>query len=595
MDEGRRWAAAARAGAALLVGSMVVRILAPMFARLDRFGFHDWDAHSVYRWSTVASVRDYGEAPWWNPWQCGGYPSWGFAEGATNFVSPYLPIYLAFPLQVAERLEVLGSAIVLAVGTYLLAGRFTNSRALRALAVVAGALNGRWALQTAVGHTWHLQYAWLPFAFWGLDVAIEERRASHAIIAGAALAAMVYAGGIYPLPHAALALVLYASLVAALRRSTQPLVQLGIAAATGVGLAAPKLFAIADTMTRAPRLVDSTEAIGPRELLRMLTSRDQWFYSRPFDLHGWPWHEYGIYVGWTGVAVLAGGLLLAHRTKREVALAVTAGILLLLGFGAFHRFAPWSLLHHVPPFASQRVPTRFLYPASMLLSIAFAAAAGRLLRQRLADVRWLDAALLVPVAVFAVDVASIDVESLEHPFRLTMPRLPDKASFRHASSAVVTYVEADEMPHALLPSAMANQGVISCYGVGETTSGAIAADAPSYRGEAYVAEGSGAARVVSWSPSSAVVEIAGANAGAIVVYNMSFDPSWRANDAPAIEWHGAVATQVGAGEKRVSFTYRPRTLNAGLAIAGMTMLVLAGVARRARRRGNVAGKAKILS
>ncbi len=590
--DGRRWAATARAGAALLVATMIVRILAPMFARLDRFGFHDWDAHGVYRWSTVASVRDYGEAPWWNPWQCGGFPSWGYAEGATNFVSPYLPIYLALPLQIAERVEVLGSAIVLAIGMYLLAGRFTESRALRTLAVIAGALNGRWALQAAVGHTWHLQYAWLPFALWALDVAIEERRPSRAVLAGTALAAMVYSGGIYPLPHAALAMVLYASTVAALRKSTQPLAQLGIAAATGVGLAAPKLFAIADTMSRLPRLVESSEAIGPRELLRMLTSRDQWFYTRPFDLHWWPWHEYGIYVGFTGVAVLAAGLVLAHRTQREIALAVTALVLLVLGFGAFHRFAPWSLLHHVPPFASQRVPTRFLYPAAMLLSIAFAAAAGRLLRKRLADVRWLDAALLLPVAIFAADIASIDVEALEHPFRLTMPPLPEKAAFRHSSTGALTYVEADEMSHPLLPSAMANQGVIACYGVVEKATGAIAADAPGYRGEAYVAEGPGVARVVSWSPSGAVVEVAGATADAVVVYNMSYDPSWRANGRPAIDWHDAVAARVAEGATRVVFTYRPRTLNAGLAVFALTVLVVVGCAWIARRRRIVAGKAK---
>lgn len=588
-----RVVAAARAGAALVVGAFVLRLVAPLAQRLDRFGFHDWDSHGVYRWAAVTSLR-YGEFPWWNPWQCGGFPAWGFAEGATNVVSPYLPFYLALPLQIAERVEIAGSALAVACGVYLLASRFTDSRALRALAVFVGALNGRWSLQAAVGHSWHLHYAWMPFALWALDVAIEERRPSRAILAGAALAASIYTGAVYPTPHAALALTLYALALAALRRSTYPIGQLAIAAASAFGLSAPKLFAIADTMSRVPRPMNSQESVGPAEMFRMLASRDQWFYTRPFDLGGIPWHEYGAYVGVIGVAVALGGAVLAHRTHREIALAATGVALLALGFGAFHPLAPWSLLHHVPPFSSQHVPTRFVYPALMVLSVAFAAAAGRWLRPRIARAPMLDVALLVPVAILAFDLTSIGADLFAHTFRLTMPPLPEHAEFRQSQHGTMQYVEADAVPHATLPTTMSNQGYVECYGIHPSkmengvlvpihASGAIGADAPGYRGEAYVAEGAGRARVVAWSPSHAEIEIADAPAGSIVAYNATFDPSWRVDGVPAFEWHGVPAARVREGQTRMEFRYRPRTLGAGLAVFAICASAIAAYAIKRRR------------
>jgi hypothetical protein len=70
-----------------------------------------------------------------------------------------------------------------------------------ALVVVLWAVNGRWALQTASGHTWHLAYAWMPWCFASYERArrLRVQRGLGAYAgAGACLAMLVYAGGIYP-------------------------------------------------------------------------------------------------------------------------------------------------------------------------------------------------------------------------------------------------------------------------------------------------------------------------------------------------------------------------------------------------------------
>jgi hypothetical protein len=105
----------------------------------------------------------------------------------------------------------------------------------------------------------HLQYCWLPWVLYFFHRAQRPRQLQHAVIAGAILGYMVFAGAIYPLPHAALALGLYAMLLAGFTRSWRPLAALGIAGVTGVGFGAPKLFAVLDGLSRAPDRIEGSD------------------------------------------------------------------------------------------------------------------------------------------------------------------------------------------------------------------------------------------------------------------------------------------------------------------------------------------------
>src|SRR6202451_2484705 len=89
-----------------------------------------------------------------------------------------------------------------------------------------------------------------------------------------------------------------------------------------------------------------------------------------------------MYLSIPGACIVLVGLALV-RDKRQAALAAAGLVLLVLGFGAFSPAAPWTLVHaHVPFLRSQHVPTRFLYPAALLLAVAACAALGRWLQGR---------------------------------------------------------------------------------------------------------------------------------------------------------------------------------------------------------------------
>ncbi|MBL8742599.1 MAG: hypothetical protein JNK04_15940, partial [Myxococcales bacterium] len=300
--------------ACLIVPAFIV--LWPWLTETQRFGFHDWDVMTSHRYLAVASLRDHGELPGWNPYACGGFPAWGYVEGATNVVSPFLPLYWWLDIRMAIRLEVLGMALLGAWGSYLAAGTVSESRGARALVAVLFATNGRFGLQAASGHGWHLAYAILPWVFYCFERA-RVRPLSPRFFAGLAVsfAMLIYAGGIYPLPHTLLFVGAWAVGLAIIERSARPLVVLSGAGAAGALLAAPKLLPVLAAFARAPRVIESNERLGPGALLTLLVSRQQAFFDRPAAVTPYGWHEWGMYVSVLGVALLLGGLVFARGSK----------------------------------------------------------------------------------------------------------------------------------------------------------------------------------------------------------------------------------------------------------------------------------------
>lgn len=586
-DAERRRAILGALAVALVCGRALQVLLGPFFEDLSLYGFHDWDAHSAYRYITVVSLLKYREMPYWHPWFSGGYPAWAFPEGATNLVSPWLPAYLFAPIQVAERIEVLGSAIVGLASTYLLAGRFTKSSALRGFVAIIYGINGRWALQISTGHTWHLQYAWLPLALYFYLRAQEPGKARHTLWAGMTVAMMVYMGGIYPLPHTVLALAVFMVTLCAANRSLRPVWTLALTGFSGLGLSALKLFPMVEFMLRNPRLVDSPESLDLRQLIAMMTDPMQAYGQAPIAIGPWGWHEFGIYVGLPAFVALILGALFA--TGRHSIAPRIAGILfMVLGLGAFHPNAPWPLLHKVPPFMSQHVPSRFLHTGVLLLGIAFATFVGRFLDKRVKGRAWLDVLLVVPLYFVAVDIAAVGRKSTEHVFYMRAPPVPVSPEFHHEKQQIYNYTPGD-WGGANLLAMFANTGTISCYGVpiDPAQLGAIAKGDPRYKGEAYFAAGAGHATVVKWTPNSAVVEYADAGPDAVLVYNMNWDPNWQADGKPAWNQGNAVGAPVAAGSGRVTFRYRPRWMNGGIAVFALTLAAAFGgplAWRRLRRR-----------
>jgi hypothetical protein len=567
-------------------------IFAPFFTDVRAMGFQDWDSQAAYRYVTVLALR-HGQLPWWNPWYCGGFPAWGYVEGATNVVSPWMPLYFLFSFPLALRLEAVAATLAGVVGAYLLAGRFTRSPAWRAFVATIWILSSRWALQVASGHLWHLAYAWTPFAIYFLDRAIDEDRRDLAGAAGAMLALIIYVGGIYPYPHTLMVLWLYALGRAVAARSRRPLALFLFSMFTGIGLGAPKLLPALATMSRFPRLIESNEPVSLHSIWIMLTAHQQGFDFYPhLPLRVfWVWWEWGAYVGVTGALLLVAALAVGW-TPRLVSLKVAAVCCVILSLGQ----SIWQLVHLLPLFSSQHLPARLLFLAILLLALVLAAAAdepwARFARRR----RWAEAAALAVVTLFGADLATVARQATVAPFRLAVPPVTSSAEFRQEQAQHYVYGKPDvgpalrdryEWPAKIIyPSMLANTGMVTCYGVPleATHSPVVGSEQPGYRGLVFLAGGAGRAEITRWTPNAVTVRVTGAAAGDRLVYDMNADPGWRAAGAPAESWQGLVSATLTGGDQQVELSYWPPRLTAGLCLCTVTLVVLALTLRRERRR-----------
>ncbi len=607
-EQARQFAARARArlrlaqrapsiaGAGIVLLSIAIA-LAPVFRDLTLYGGHDWDEMSAHRLLTVKALLEFGQLPLWMPYACGGFSEWGNVQGATNLVSPLLPAYLLLELRHALRVELVVTTLISAAGTWLLASTFTRSAAARTLCCLVYVASGRFALQASTGHLWHLQYCYLPWVFWAFEraLAFERPPLRYLVIGGGAFASMVYSGGIYPLPHAALLLSVYACARAAVDKSARPLLLVGALGVLGACLSAPKLFAVALDFGERPRLVDSPEAIDWRILWQALVAPGQTPSSRPIATPAWGWHEYGAYIGWAPALLLALGTFW-WAPRREQALKLAGLLALALGFGAFHELSPWSLLHRVGPFRSQHVPTRWLYPALLLLGVVAAAALGRAI-ERLSWRRYADLLLLVGCLFVATDIGRESALSLERAFWMKARSFETATAFRQLERVPrrLQYQRRDYAPEAV-PAVLSGVGVIACTMHASLNIwapkaangrpiglGALGREHPRYRGEAYIEDGPGAARIVRFSPNEVTVEVSGARSGDRLILNQNFDAGWRVNGALAENRHEALAATLPAGSGTFVFTFWPRGMTAGVVVFVLTLASLAFVYRSSRR------------
>jgi hypothetical protein len=588
----------------LMILGTVVAVLAPTLAIPMGLGSHDWDQMEAHRYLVVKTIRRFHQFPFWNPYACGGHPNWGGFESGSTVVSPWLPFYLTMTLPHAMRVEIWGSALLSALGAWLLAGRFTSSPAARALVVVVFAVNTRWGLQVATGHTWHLAYAWTPWTLYFYDRAVGadplrgRPRPSDFVLCAGCIATMAYTGGIYPLPQTAVAICLYAAFLSAITRSFRPALVAGIVGGLGFGLSAPKLLPVMDVIARYPRIAESPESIDLTAFVQILTSQDQGVGSHPARVNAsWGWHEFGMYVGWPVVCAVTLGTLLARGT-RESPLKWVGLVFLVLGFGSFDPHAPWPLIHHLPIFRSQHVPSRWQYPALVILLTITAAALERWLGRAGKARAWLEVALLACVGWVAYDIGRVarqplgslvvpvpSVQESTGPFH-TEIHLPPELAY------TVEYVPLS------LSAEMANVGTIDCgtfpglnnYIRGDRPRspglGARGRGDPEYKGEAYVDEGVGDATIDKWTPNEVIVSVHGARAGEHIVLNQNWDAGWSVGGRRALNLRDQVAGQLPEGSTTVVFRYRPRLWWAGVLVFAATVLGLLWARRVLTRKGS---------
>jgi hypothetical protein len=545
-----------------------------LFSQFQHESFHDWDHHAAYAEAATAAVRQHQELPFWNPYLCGGVPQ--LAHPESRVLTPSFLLYLALPVGTAMKWDIALHFGVAALGMALLL--FQERAPLPAVIVGALVFGGStfMSLHAAEGHTWIL-----PVAFAPLVIAFYERghdRLLWAGVAGFFLALVVGDGGIYPAPHLALFLSLYAAGQSLVRRSWRPLLVLGVTAGVAALLAAPKLLPLLTLMGRAPRLVASEEVLPLRAFFHVLIDRDQ-AMNRRFDWPYWPWHEQGSYVGLLALLLAAVALLKAER--RSLVLGSVALIFALIAAGSFASWAPWTLLHKLPLFRSQHVPSRFLALAVMAVAILAARGSAALLEWSPSSRLRTGLGLLLVLFVGA-DILSARAGILR-PLRCPRASWPTDAP---TGKPIVTLQRSPALSKCgaysgLAPAVTAGVAIIDAYeplcprdgGVVGRRPGLYGMGTPGYQGEAWVV-GSGTVELTSRTQNTLTLKVS-PEASGTVVFNQNWDPGWRSDKGQLLEdAQGRMTLTLEPDQRVYALRYRPPYFFLSVALCALGLLIL---------------------
>ena len=379
--QGRR---SARYVKAAMYLAMSAWFCAPMFSRPLALGRADWDQHLSYYAQVLKSVVEYGQAPFWNPWLCGGNVAWQNPQ--VPLLSPVFLLALFVPLQLAMKLNIVLHYWVGFVGMHLLIARVMRVSGLPIVVWLATLFtaSGAIALHLFEGHSNFLPVLYLPMILFLLMTALRSGVIRDTLLAGGFLALMVWNGGLHAVPMALVSTGALVVAAAAATRRWRPLVLGCCFVVSGLAYAAPKLLPVglfvAGEQFQDSRTFFHPDAVPLRLLPRIyLAPGAEGWLNDPAFKYGW--HEYGNYINPFSAAMLVTGVLWAlwalwsrRDDDRWLGLGLLTATLLLfsLSLGEFADWSPASLTQRVPGLSNFRIPSRYTIPFVLLATSTLA-------------------------------------------------------------------------------------------------------------------------------------------------------------------------------------------------------------------------------
>jgi hypothetical protein len=524
---------------------------------------NDWDMSLTTLWVAARSVSHFHQLPLWNPYECGGIPLFG--DPQSRILMPFFPLSLVAGPVVGLHLEVLLHLAIAWAGGYVLA-RVLGIGRMGAVAAACTFSSSSWFfLRAAAGHAVFLPMAYTPWIVAFAWLGATRRRLRWALWAAALVAVTIGEGGGYAATFQLVMVTLVMAPLVLLKRSLWPLWMLITVAVFSTGFAAVKLVPALAFYHRYPRPVDSAYWAPVSTLLTALFSHHQ-----DFSRSGLPWgfHEYGAYLGLFIVPAL-----FALARPRRAAPWLFAGLMLfLLARGNTSPDAPWTILHSLPGFHSERMPYRMLMPFVLMIGV-LAGLGIDVLVQGLREYGRVAAALLIAVAT--VDGFLVSTPNLRYVLQSPLEQINADPVFRE--------YKAPFYYNDMLKTALANRGAVQCYQYIAIPTNVVGYNQPHYRGEQHM-DGPGSVHLIRWTPNALSYEVS-ASAPTTLVVNQNYDSSWRVASGRGrlINYRDLLAVALPAGSQLIVLRYSDRRLMLGAAITMLAIFAALIICRFERR------------
>ncbi len=501
------------------------------------------------------SVARYHELPLWNPYECGGVPLWDNPESPV--AAPLAWLALVVGSTRAIELWYLLHALVGFLGMWALTRHELRlSRAAAFVGAASWAFAGVHSQHLVGGHLVFVPFFYFPLAifFWRR----AERDPRHAVGLGAVVAMTMLEGGTYPLPH--LILLLFVETLTRLwpRGRWLPIARAGaIAVAVAFVLSAARTLPVLDQLTHHTRPI-----VGHDNDAMQWSTLKEVFLARAHDRvavgQQYVWPEYADYLGPILLSLALAGVFVAGLSHAWLLVLLVLSLALMSG--SFADWAPWKLLNaHVYPFKEMRVPSRFVYSVSLVLS-AYAAVAidrvPRLLgRLGLARTPLLRSAIVALAMVGVGDVVGLGISWCASGFNgPPLAQLAPSPRLYLGGAGLAGFLDQPEQ----------NRGRLECWG-----EWGFEAGAPLWTGDVPQARAIDAdARVEALTRSQNTFSFdVDAARPTRVLLNSTFDRGWRSDVGAAVREGKQLAIELPPGHHHVRVEYWPHGLTVGLSLS----------------------------
>ena len=581
--------------AALALVVLAVIFLLPIFNNAENLGIRDWGIVYLYNGVARASILDYGQMPFWNPYHCGG--NFLLAHPQATIFSPSYLFVLLFGVALGLKLQILFFFIVGALGAYFLARKLGAGEISSTLVGIVFAFSTVLTFYVVEGTSIYLAYAWIPWAIFFYYKSKESFKFSP--ICALFILLIFLDGYVYGFTIAITTLGLLALFDSIVEKKFKYIFIFAIIMVLLMLLGAFKFLPLYEVLGEVPKTAALSNEGGYTAggFFTALFDRTQGPFGHPDILQSMKvgeWIYANMYIGVLTAIFAVLGILLFFKKKLPLLLTLLAVV--IISFGNNSIINIYSLLKRVPLlYTSFYYPTRYHLTIILFLSLFAAFFLSKFEKTNLVinkkHIKKETNAILVGILILIVlvDLFFVSRGYLSKVF-IAPPHTIDRSPQFYQTESLRTpnpYTDGIVIPNIyesvygnkMYTNFLENKGTTNCYEHFKLKTAAAPRYLvngtlnPLYRGEVYLEKG-GNASISKFTPNEVTVNVNAASSD-ILVLNQNYYTSWRAKggSGDAFNYNGLVAVPVSASTKQVVFYQYSKSFVLGLIVSIIAIIL----------------------
>lgn len=535
----------------------------------DNLGIQDWDMHIAYLESARESVLKYKQFPFWNPYICGGIPSFGHPESSIFSLTFFF--VLIFTTLYGIKISIFVHYFIGMVGFYLL---LTDILKMKKESAFFGSflfsLSGVVSSAIGVGMLPFLYIFYLPLIYWSFIKGIKNNKLL--LLTSLFWSLEFYSNyqiAIITLPS----FLLFSFFLSIFKKDKRPFFYAIFVIILSIFISLPKvLLSIQFTNQYLRKILDFNSGYTIKGLIYFLIAKNQPYYLSPsiFNIN-YGIDESSLYTGIIPLFFFFLGLFKIKKKGKHIqySFLILLFINFLLMMGDFSPINLWRFLKGFPIYDQFRVAQRFRF--SFILFFSVISALGWDFFFKKIKLKYLRYILLILVFFNFFLFTKVNFFSKSFIIK-NFKKIAKSKKFIQIDNLNINYFLQDDFKYlskydsTYLPwsqhylAIKQNKGIIDCYIASPINTRTVSSLDKNYLGEAYFLKSKKTAEIEYWSPNKIIIIVPEKLENDILVINQNYNKGWlvllNGKIKKVNNYLGLISYKLN-GERKITFFYNP--------------------------------------